>query len=462
VAEGTNRTRTLLRQKAEFRTKINESGTKSRLSIKERMNTKRKSIIVFLTTLILILSFSVSVKASVEVVVEVAPGESIQQALDDNPGATIRLLAGRHELTDTINVTSGHVIEGIGGRAKSGSLVTTLASTAPVAINIQTTEAVTIQDLNLEAQAQGIFHNGTGDLVIDNSRIVSALDPALPELAEGRAIRIINVFPSFSPPKPGGVITITESEIVAGSEYAGPGDRDAIAIFGFINQASWQRIEVTNSRLMTRQREGDQSAFSVGFELLGMANQDAEIVLVDNEISATGYGIQIVGFGGTTNISKNLIAADLGGIMYSSRSDYPGLIKKNDIVVTGSVGRGLPNLPGVFWPTSCLLIGPSPAGTIGPELAGSGVTGLVVEENDLNCSDAAGVMMTTLTTINTDPPVENESNHNSFVKNVFRISGTESHVILGSETHDNLFAKNNGLQFDKIQDDGTNNSFSKN
>jgi len=423
---------------------------------------KRKSIIVFLTTLILILSFSVSVKASVGVVVEVAPGESIQQALDDNPGATIQLLAGRHELTDTINVTSGHVIEGIGGRAKSGSLVTTLTSTAPVAIIIQTTEAVTIQDLNLEAQAQGIFHNGTGDLVIDNSRIVSALDPALPELAEGRAIRIINVFPSFSPPKPGGVITITESEIVAGSENAGPGDRDAIGIFGFINQATWQRIEVKNSRLMTRQREGDQSAFSVGFELLGMADLDADIVLTDNEISATGYGIQIVGFGGTTNISNNLITADLGGIIYSSRSDYPGLIEKNDIFVTGVVGRPLPNRPGVFWPTACLLIGPSPA-LVGPELTGSGVTGLVVEKNDLNCSDATGVIMTTLTPgLNTDPPVENESNHNSFVKNVFRISGTESHVILGSQTHDNLFAKNNGLQFDKIQDDGTNNSFSKN
>jgi hypothetical protein len=444
---------------------------------------KSKRIITLLTILVLVVGFSGTAQAfgrnmhsrgnlaegfgddpfpsgpsASKAVVEVAPGENIQQALDDNPGATIRLLAGRHELSDTLIVTSGQVIEGEGGKAKSGSLVSTLASSAPVAINTETTEAVTIRDLNVEAQAQGIVHNGVGDLTLDNCRVASAQDPALPESADGRAVVIVNVFPSSSPPQPGGVITISRSEIVAGSENAGPGDRDAIGIFGFFNQASWQRIEVTDSRLMTRQREGDQSAFAVGFEMLGMANVDAEIILRDNEISSTGYGIQIVGFGGTATVEKNQIVADAGGIMYSSRSDNPGLIVKNEITVTGELGRGLPDSPGVFWPTACLLLGPSPAGFIGPELAGSGVTGLVVEKNDLNCG-APGVLMTTVTTFNTDPPVENESNGNSFVKNDFNIFGSEYHVILGPETSDNSFVKNKGLQFDKVQDDGTNNRF---
>jgi hypothetical protein len=420
---------------------------------------KRKRLIVLLTTFILVVGFSVTAQAFDGVVVEVAPGESIQQALDDNPGATIRLLAGRHELSETLVVSSGHVIEGEGGNAKSGSLLTTLASIAPLAIRTATTEPVTFRDLNVEAQGEGLRHLGAGDLTIVNSRVASAQDPALPELAEGRAVVIVNVFPTFSPPEPGGVITITKSEIVAGSENAGPGDRDAIGIFGFINEASWQRIEVTKSRLVTRQREGDQSAFAVGFEMLGMANADAEIVLSDNEINATGYGIQIVGFGGTANITKNLIEADGGGIMYSSRSENPGRIEKNDITVTGEVGRGLPNVPGVFWPTACLLLGPSPAGVQGPDLAGNGVTGLVVEKNDLHCTDAAGVMMTTLTTLNTDPPVENESNDNLFVKNDFNVSGSGSHVILGSETSDNLFIGSKGLELDKVQDEGTNNRF---
>lgn len=396
--------------------------------------------------------------AASKAVVEVAPGESIQQALNDNPGATIRLLAGRHELSDTLLVTSGQVIEGEGGKAKSGNLVSILASSAPVAVNTQTTEAVTFRDLNVEAQAQGIVHNGAGNLTIDNCRVASAQDPALPELADGRAVVIVNVFPSSSPPEPGGMIAIRKSEIVAGSENAGPGDRDAIGIFGFFNQASWQRIEVTDSRLITRQREGDQSAFAVGFEMLGMANADAEIVLRDNEIDATGYGIQIVGFGGTATVEKNLIAADVGGIMYSSRSDNPGLIEKNEITVTGEVGRGLPDSPGVFWPTTCLLLGPSPAGFIGPDLAGNGITGLVVEKNDLNCN-APGVLMITAPAFNTDPPIENQSNGNLVVKNDFNISGSESHVILGPETSDNSFVDNKGLQFDKVQDEGTNNQF---
>jgi hypothetical protein len=145
--------------------------------------------------------------------------------------------------------------------------------------------------------------------------------------------------------------------------------------------------------------------------------------------------------------------------MYSSRSENPGRIEKNDITVTGEVGRGLPNVPGVFWPTACLLLGPSPAGVQGPDLAGNGVTGLVVEKNDLHCTDAAGVMMTTLTTLNTDPPVENESNDNLFVKNDFNVSGSGSHVILGSETSDNLFIGSKGLELDKVQDEGTNNRF---
>jgi len=392
-------------------------------------------------------------------VVEVAPGESIQQALDNNPGATIRLLAGRHELSDTLIVNTGQVIEGEGGNAKSGSLVSTLASSAPVAINAETTDAVMIRDLNIEAQAQGIVHNGAGDLTIDNCRVVSAQDPALPESADGRAVTIVNVFPSFSPPQPGGVIKITGSELIAGSENAGPGDRDAIAIFGFFNQASWQYIEVTESRLMTRQREGEQSAYSVGFELLGMANADAEIVLRDNEISSTGYGIQIVGFGGTASITKNQIAADGGGIMYSSRSDTPGLISKNEITVTGVIRMGLPDFPGVFWPTACLLVGPAPAGFVGPELAGTGVAGLVVEENSLNCTDAAGVLINTVTTFNTDPPIENESSGNYFIKNKFEISSSEIYVILGSATSNNLFVKNKGLLFENILDDGTNNRF---
>jgi hypothetical protein len=447
------------------------------------MNSKR--LIALLTTLVLVVGFSGTAQAfggtmhsrgilaevsgddpflgrpspdGDKVVVEVAPGESIQQALDDNPGATIRLLAGRHELSETLIVTAGQVIEGEGGKAKSGSLVSTLASSAPVAINTETTEPVTFRDLNVEAQAQGIVHSGAGDLTIENCRVASAQDPDLPESAEGRAVVIVNVFPSFSPPEPGGVITIRESEIIAGSENAGPGDRDAIGIFGFFNQASWQRIEVTESRLLTRQREGDQSAFAVGFELLGMANADAEIVLRDNEINATGYGIQIVGFGGTATVEKNLIATDGGGIMYSSRSANPGLIAKNDITVTGAVGRGLPDAPGVFWPTACLLLGPSPAGFIGPELAGNGITGLVVEENDLNCG-APGVLLITAPAFNTEPPVVNESNGNSFVKNDFNISGSESQVILGPETSDNLFLKNRGLQVDRVQDDGTNNRF---
>ncbi|MEA2003062.1 MAG: hypothetical protein U9N84_14395, partial [Actinomycetota bacterium] len=246
---------------------------------------------------------SVTAQAFDGVVVEVAPGESIQQALDDNPGATIRLLAGRHVLSETLVVSSGQVIEGEGGNAKSGSLLTTLASIAPLAIRTATTEPVTFRNLNVEAQGGGLRHESAGDLTIVNSRIVSALDPALPESDRGRAVVITNVFPTFSPPEPGGVITITKSEIVAGSNDAGPGDRDAIGIFGFFNRASWQRIEVTKSRLVTRQREGDQSAFAVGFEMLGMANADAEIVLRDNEINATGYGIQIVGFGGTANIT---------------------------------------------------------------------------------------------------------------------------------------------------------------
>jgi hypothetical protein len=446
---------------------------------------KSKRLIALMTTLVLVVGFSGTAQAfggtmhsrgilaevsgddpflgrpfpdGDKVVVEVAPGESIQQALDDNPGATIRLLAGRHEVSDTLIVGSGQVIEGEGGKVKSGSLVTTLASSAPVAINTETTEAVTFRDLNIEAQAQGIVHNGAGDLTIDNCRVASAQDPALPESAEGRAVVIVNVFPSFSPPERGGVITIRRSEIVAGSENAGPGDRDAIGVFGFFNQASWKRIEVTESRLMTRQREGDQSAFAVGFEMLGMANADAEIVLRDNEISTSGYGIQIVGFGGTATVEKNLIATDGGGIMYSSRSDNPGLIANNEIAVTGEVGRGLPDFPEVFWPTACLLLGPSPAGFIGPELAGNGVTGLVVEKNDLNCG-APGVLMATLTTFNTDPAVENGSSRNAFVKNDFNISGPESHVILGSETSDNWFVDNKGLRFDKVQDDGTNNRF---
>ena len=145
--------------------------------------------------------------------------------------------------------------------------------------------------------------------------------------------------------------------------------------------------------------------------------------------------------------------------MYSSRSDTPGMIADNEIIVTGEIGKGLPDAPGVFWPTACLLLGPSPAGFIGPELAGNGVEGLVVEKNGLNCTDAAGVMMTTLTTFNTAPPVENESNHNSFIKNEFNISGSKSHVILGLGTSDNLFVKNKGLLIDKVQDDGTNNWF---
>jgi hypothetical protein len=417
---------------------------------------------MLLTTLVLVLGFSVTAQASDGVVVEVAPGESIQQALDDYPGATIRLLAGRHELSETLVVSSGRVIEGEGGNAKSGSLVSTLASSAPEAINTSTTGAVTFRDLNVEAQAEGIVHQGAGDLTIENCHIVSAQNPALPETDNGRAVKIINVFPSFSPPEPGGVITIRESEIVAGSKHAGPGDRDAIAVFGFFNEASWHRIEVTDSRLMTRQRKGDQSAFAVGFEMLGMANEDAEIVLRDNEINVTGYGIQIVGFGGTANLTGNLIEADGGGIMYSSRSDNPGLIAENEINVTGEVGRGLPNNPGVFWPTACLLLGPSPVGGVFsdvPALAGNGVTGLVVKENDLNCRDAAGVMMTTLTAFNTDPPVENESSGNSFIENDFRIRGSESHVILGSETSDNLFSENKGLRSNRIQDEGANNRF---
>jgi hypothetical protein len=421
---------------------------------------KRKSIIVLLTTLILVVGISVTAQAFDGVVAEVAPGESVQQALDDNPGATIRLLAGRHELSETLVVSSGQVIEGEGGDAKSGSLVTTLVSSAPDAITTFTTEAVTFRDLNVEAQAQGIVHNGTGDLTIDNCRVASAQDPTLSELDQGRAVKIVNVYPSFSDPEPGGVITIRMSEIIAGSENAGPGDRDAVAIFGFFNKASWQRIEVTESRLVTRQREGDQSAFAVGFEMLGMVNEDAEIVLRDNEISATGYGMQIVSFGGTATITENQIAADGGGIMYSSRNDNPGLIAENEINVTGEVGRGLPNDPGVFWPTACLLLGPSPAGAQGPELAGNGVTGLVVKENDLNCTDAAGVMMTTLTPFNTEPPVENESNRNSFIENDFDISGSENHIILGPGTSDNRFVENEGLRFDRIQDDGANNWFS--
>jgi len=392
-------------------------------------------------------------------VVEVAPGESIQQALDNNPGATIRLLAGRHELSDTLVVNAGQVIEGEGGKAKSGGLVSTLASSAPVAINTETTEAITFRDLNIEAQAQGIVHNGAGDLTIDNCRVVSAQDPALPESADGRAVTIVNVFPSFSPPQPGGVIKITGSELIAGSENAGPGDRDAIAIFGFFNQASWQRIEVTDSRLATRQRNEDQSAFATGFEMQGMANADTEIVLHNNEISSTGYGIQIVGFGGTASITNNQIMADGGGIMYSSRSDTPGLISKNEITVTGEIGTGLPDFPGVFWPTACLLIGSAPAGFVGPELAGTGVAGLVVEKNGLNCTDAAGVMITTLTTFNTTPPIKNESSRNSFIKNEFNIYGSSSHVILGSGTSNNLFFNNKGLILDKIQDDGTDNWF---
>ena len=167
--------------------------------------------------------------------------------------------------------------------------------------------------------------------------------------------------------------------------------------------------------------------------------------------------MQVVSFGGTATITENQIAADVGGIMYSSRNDNPGLIAENEINVTGEVGSGLPNIPGVFWPTACLLLGPSPAGVQGTELAGNGVTGLVVKENDLNCTDAAGVMMTTLTALNTEPPVENESNHNSFVENDFDISGSENHVILGPETSDNRFVDNEGLRFDKIQDDGANN-----
>jgi hypothetical protein len=421
---------------------------------------KRSSILALLTTLILAVGFSVTARASDGVVVEVAPGESIQQALDDNPGATIRLLAGHHELSETLVVSSGQVIEGEGGDAKAGSLVTTLASSAPAAIRNFATEAVTFRDLNVEAQAEGIVHHSTGDLTIDNCRVASAQDPALPELAVGRAVTIINVFPSFSPPEPGGVITITESDIVAGSESAGPGDRDAIGVIGFFNRASWQRIEVTESRLMTRQREGDQSAFSVGFEMLGMVNEDAEIVLRENEISASAYGVQIVSFGGTANLTENLIEADLGGIMYSSRNDNPGLIAENEINVTGEVGRGLPDRPGVFWPTACLLLGPSPAGVQGPELAGNGVAGLVVKENDLSCTDAAGVMMTTVTTLNTDPPIENKSSSNSFIENDFDIIGSESHVILGSKTSDNQFVDNEGLLSERIQDDGTNNSFS--
>ncbi len=445
---------------------------------------KSKRLIALLTTLVLVVGFSGTAQAfggtmhgrgilaevfrddppltspssdGDRVVVEVAPGESIQQALDDNPGATIRLLAGRHELSDTLFVASGQVIEGVGGDAKSGSLVSTLASSAPNAIFTQTTEAVTFRDLDVEAQAQGMVHSGAGDLTIDNCRIASAQDPHLPELVEGRAVVIVNEFPS-DPPESGGVITIRRSEIVAGSENAGPGDRDAIGIFGFFNQASWRRIEVTESRLMTRQREGDQSAFAVGFEMLGMANADAEIVLRENEISATGYGIQIVAFGGTATVTENLIAADVGGIQYASRSDNPGLIAENEITVTGAVGRGLPNLPGVFHPTACLYLGPSPAAIMGPELAGNGITSLVVEQNDLNC-DAPGVVMITAPVGNTEPPVENKSNGNFFVQNVFNISSSESHVILGPETSDNQFVDNEGLQFDKVQDDGTNNQF---
>ena len=421
---------------------------------------KRAHLILLLTTGIRVLGGSGTAQALDGVVVKVAPGESIQQALDDNPGATIRLLAGRHELSETLVVSSGQVIEGEGGNAKSGTLVTTLASSAPDAINTLTTEAVTFRDLNVEAQAQGINHRGAGNLTIDNVRVASAQDPTLPELADGRAVVITNVFPT-SPPEPGGVITITKSEIVAGSNDAGPGDRDAIAIFGFFNNATWQRIEVTKSRLITRQREDVQSAFAVGFEMLGMANADAEIVLRGNEIDVTGYGIQIVGFGGTASITKNLIEADVGDIMYSSRNDNPGLIEKNEIAVTGEVGRGLPqNPPGVFWPTACLLLGPSPAlvDSVFP-LAGSGVTGLVVEKNDLNCTDAAGVMMTTLTLFNTEPPVENESNHNLFVKNDFNVSGSGSHVVLGSETSDNWFIGSKVLELDKVQDEGTNNRF---
>ncbi|MEA2002455.1 MAG: hypothetical protein U9N84_11330, partial [Actinomycetota bacterium] len=137
----------------------------------------------------------------------------------------------------------------------------------------------------------------------------------------------------------------------------------------------------------------------------------------------------------------------------------PGLIEKNKITVTGEVGRGLPqNPPGLSWPTACLLLGPSPA-LVGPDLAGSGVTGLVVEKNDLNCTDAAGVMMTTLTRFNTLPPVENESSHNLFVKNDFNVSGSGSHVVLGSETSHNSFIGSKGLELDEVQDEGTNNRF---
>jgi hypothetical protein len=437
--------------------RLNEGFNQGNLRQGGGMKPRRAGLFVLAISL---LFFSLSVEASAhghKAVVEVAPGESIQQALDDNPGATIRLLAGLHEVTETLFVTSGQVIEGEGGDAKSGSLRSTLASSAPEAISTQTTEAVTFRDLNIEAQAEGIVHYGSGDLTIDNCRVASAQDPALPELADGRAVGIVNVFPS-DPPEPGGVITVRRSEIVAGSENAGPGDRDAIGIFGFFNQASWQRIEVTESRLMTRQREGDQSAFAVGFEMLGMANADAEIVLRNNEISATGYGIEIIGFGGTATVEKNLIAADAGGIMYSSRSDNPGLIAKNEITVTGELGRAQPGLPGVFYPTACLYLGASQAGFLGLELAGNGLTGLVVEKNDLNC-DAPGVLLITAPAFNSDPPVKNESSRNSFVKNDFNISGSESHVILGSETSDNWFVKNQGLRFDKVQDDGTNNQF---
>ena len=52
-----------------------------------------------------------------------------------------------------------------------------------------------------------------------------------------------------------------------------------------------------------------------------------------------------------------------------------------------------------------------------------------------------------------------QGNGNYFVKNDFNISGSESHVILGSETSDNWFVKNRGLRFDRVQDDGTNNRF---
>ncbi len=416
---------------------------------------------------------AIAIAAAAEpVVVEVEPGGDIQAAIDANPGAIIRLRAGRHEVSVTLLNAAASAIEGEGGDARAGTLATTLVSSAPVsAIENWSTEPFTIRNLRIIADAEGVVHGTSGSFSLINVDVASSQDPALPEEADGRGVVIFNVTPSDpddpnSPPAPGGHIVIRHSVIGAGSPDAGPGDRDAVGIFTFFNGASYERIEATDCHFWTRQREDVESAFAMGFELLGPVRADGmrdassgtDLVIEGNVIDASGYGIQVVANNSTARIEGNHIRAKVGGIMYASKSDHPGLLAHNRIYVTGEVGRGLPPTFDEFHPSACLFLGQVGAGFFGQELAGDGISHLVVAGNSLRCR-TDGVFMATNEAFNTSPPIPNRSSYNVFVANRFRVSSRYRDVVLGLETRGNLFVANPGLRLRDVQDDGVDNRF---